>query len=100
MRASGTDLPPGLQRDENLAFIPDRSMTAEQLRRLLAEGPEDRRAWAVTCLLLYAEWEEIWGFVTREQVIELFPQLDLPPALRAAWARILRFEEQPLAPTR
>jgi hypothetical protein len=96
MRASGTDLPPELHRDGLLPFIPDRAMTAEQLRRLLAEGPDDRRAWAVTRLLLYAEWEEIWAFTTREQVVELFPLLELPPALRAAWGRILRLEEQPV----
>jgi hypothetical protein len=100
MRASGTDLPPGLHRDGALPFIPDRAMTADQLRRLLAEGPDDRRAWAISRLLLYADWEEIWGFTTREQVIELFPALELPPALRAAWARMLRLEEQPAEPVR
>jgi hypothetical protein len=96
MRASGTDLP-GLEHEERLAFIPDREMTAEQLRRLLAEGPDDRRAWAVTRLLQYAEWEEIWTFVDREQVAELFPLLELPDALRVAWARVLGLEV-PAAP--
>jgi hypothetical protein len=95
MRASGTDLPPGLHREGILPFIPDRAMTADQLRRLLEEGPDEIRAWAVSRLLLYADWEEIWSFTTREQVVELFPQLELPPALRSAWARMLRLEEQP-----
>jgi hypothetical protein len=91
MRASGTDLPE-LRKSETLAFIPERDMTAAELRRILAEGEEELRAWAVTRMLLYAEWEEIWTYVTREQVVELFPRLDLPPALRTAWARILRLE--------
>jgi len=97
MNASETDLT-DLERRENLAFIPDRAMTAEELRRLLAEGSTEMRAWAVTRLLLYAEWEEIWSFVSREQVVALFPELDLPPALRAAWARMLNLQEE-VAPT-
>jgi len=97
MRTSGTDVP-GLERDdETLAFIPEREMTAAELRRLLAEGSRETRAWAVTRLLLYADWDEIWRYVTRDEVAELFPELDLPPALRSAWARMLRLEE-PVAP--
>ena len=92
MRASGTDLP-DLDRGEALAFIPDRPITAAQLRRLLAEGSPEMRAWAVTRLLLYAEWDEIWSFASREQIAELFPLLELPPSLRAAWARLLHLEE-------
>jgi hypothetical protein len=92
MRTSGTDLPE-LERGDTLAFIPDRPMSEAQLRRLLAEGSPEMRAWAVTRLLQFAEWDEIWAYVTRDQVGELFPLLDLPPKLRAAWARLLRLDE-------
>ena len=92
MRTSGTDLPE-LERGETLAFIPDRPMSAAQFRRLLAEGSPEMRAWGVTRLMLYAEWDEIWAFASREQITELFPLLELPPKLRAAWARLLRIDE-------
>lgn len=98
MRASGTDLS-DLGRGESLRFIPERAMTATQLKRLLAEGSPELRAWAVTRLLLYADWEEIWSFVTRDEVRELFPLLDLPPSLRIAWSRMIGVEE-PVAPAR
>ena len=99
MRASGTDRPE-IEREPALAFIPEREMTASQLRQLLEDGPDERRAWAITRLLLYADWEEIWGFVSREQVVELFPLLELPDGVRAAWARMLDLEEEPVAPAR
>lgn len=67
-------------------------MTAQQLKRLLAEGSPELRAWAVTRLLQYADWEEIWSFVSRDEVRELFALLDLPPALRSAWARMIGVE--------
>ncbi len=98
MRASGTDLS-NLDRSEMLRFIPERPMTAVQLRRLLKEGSSELRAWAMSRLLLYADWEEIWTFVTRDEVREAFATLDLPPAVGAAWARMLGVEE-PVAPTR
>jgi hypothetical protein len=91
MPASGTNLP-DLQRGESLYFFPDQPMTASQLKHLLAEGAPERRAWAVSHLLRYADWDDIWTFVSRDEVRELFPSLDLPPTLRTAWARILKVE--------
>ena len=95
MQASGTDLP-HLQRGDTLYFFPDQPMTADELRQLLAEGAPERRAWAVSHLLRYADWEDIWSFVSREQVRALFGDLDLPASLRAAWARFLEIESAPL----
>ncbi len=96
MQSSGTDLPE-LQRGDTLYFFPEQPMTAAQLARLLAEGTPERRAWAVSHLLRYADWDDIWNFVTREQVRELFASLDLPDSLRAAWARILKIEPAPVS---
>jgi hypothetical protein len=95
MQASGTDLP-HLERGDSLYFFPDRPMTAAELRQLLAEGARDRRAWAVSHLLRYADWEDIWAFVSRDDVREMFGELDLPASLRTAWARILKIETAPL----
>lgn len=94
MQASGTDRS-DLERAESLYFLPDAPMTAGQLRHLLAHGAPERRTWAISHLLRYADWDDIWLFVTREQVRETLPRLDLPPGLRAAWARILKAEEVP-----
>lgn len=91
-RAPGTDLPEVDRREEPLAFIPDRSMTPTELRQLLSEGDRELRAWAVSRLLLYADWDEIWTFVHRDEVVELFDELDLPPQLRTAWGKMLRIE--------
>jgi hypothetical protein len=92
MQASGTDRS-DLERSESLYFFPDSPVTAGQLRQVLSQGTEERRAWAISHLLRYADWDDIWVFVDRDQICELFPQLDLPAGLRAAWARILKIEE-------
>ncbi len=95
MQASGTDRS-DLERGEALYFFPDAPVTAAQLRQLLAQGTAERRAWAISHLLRYAEWDDIWSYVSRDDVRELFAQLDLPAGLRAAWAKMLRIETAPV----
>lgn len=92
MQASGTDRS-DLEHAESLYFFPDSPVTAGQLRQVLADGTDERRAWAMSHLLRYADWDDIWVFVDRDKIREVFPQLDLPAGLRAAWARMLKIEE-------
>jgi hypothetical protein len=80
------------ERADTLYFFPDRPMTEADLRLLLATGGLEDRAWAIAHLLRYAQWDDIWTYVSRDEVRELFPQLDLPESLRAAWGRVLKVE--------
>lgn len=75
-----------------LYFFPEQEITAEELRTILAGEDLGKRAWAISNLLRYAQWEDIWQFVTRDEVRELFTQLDLSENLRQAWARSLGIE--------
>jgi hypothetical protein len=75
-----------------LYFFPDAEVTEPELRRLLERGTRQERAWAISHLLRYAQWADIWAYVSREEVREIFPELDLPPNLRSAWARMLKVE--------
>ncbi|MEO8277895.1 MAG: hypothetical protein ABI639_16910 [Thermoanaerobaculia bacterium] len=92
MPASGTN-PPEIERSEKLYFFPDEPVSAAELRAVLRDGAKaDRQAWAISHLLRYADWEDIWTFTTREQVRVHFAELDLPASLRVAWARMLKVE--------
>jgi hypothetical protein len=91
MQASDTGQPE-LDRADALYCFPDEPLTAEQLRHLLAHGTSERRAWAVSHLLRYADWDDIWTFVSRDDVRALFPRLDLTERMRNAWARILKID--------
>ena len=79
-------------RGHPLYFFPDDAVTEEELRKVLSEGPPERKAWAISHLLRYAQWEDIWTYVNRDEVREIFPSLELPENLRAAWARMLKIE--------
>ncbi len=74
-----------------LYFFPERPVTLAEARALIAGTPE-QRAVVVSHLLRYAQWEDIWRWVDRDQVRALFPLLDLPENLRAKWAHLLKVE--------
>jgi hypothetical protein len=76
---------------ESLYFFPDRPVTEEQARRMLA-GSAGERAEVMSHLLRYADWDDIWRFTSRQEIRDNFSSLDLPDSLRAAWARMLKVE--------
>ena len=87
---------PGRSRDvdrtEYLYFFPDQKVTAEEARHLLRHGTIEQRAWVISHLLRYAQWDDIWTYASREEVKEIFTDLDLPENLRHAWGRMLKIE--------
>ena len=76
-----------------LYFFPTDRVTEEEARLWLREGPPAKRLWVISCLLRYAQWNDIWSYVTRDEVRDVFGELDLPPNLRTAWARMLKIEQ-------
>jgi hypothetical protein len=81
-----------MDRTEYLYFFPDQKVTAEEVRNLLRHGTVEQRAWVISHLLRYAQWDDIWTYASREEVKEIFTDLDLPENLRQAWARMLKIE--------
>ena len=77
---------------ESLYFFPDQKVSEAQVRWKLEQGSPDERAWVISHLLRFAQWDDIWTYVDRDEVREIFPQLELPENLRAAWARMLKIE--------
>ena len=78
--------------EATLYFFPDEEIGADALREILAGDDQERRLWVVSHLLRYGEWDDIWEFVSRDEVRTLFQDLDLPDNLRTAWARMLKIE--------
>ena len=82
----------GADRPEFLYFFPDKNVTEAEAVHLLRHGTHEQRAWVISHLLRYAQWDDIWTFTSREEVREIFGELDLPENLRTAWARMLKVE--------
>jgi len=93
MMTSTSNKPPETGGAEPLYFFPDRQVTRTELEAILTEGTPSERAWAISHLLRFAQWDDIWLYVTREEVRQIFPTLELPETLRQAWARMLKIGE-------
>ena len=72
-----------------LSFLPDDSLTEDRARALLKEGTPEERARLVSQIVSFAPWDEIWTYLTPDELRRLLPELDLPPSLAAAWRRYL-----------
>jgi hypothetical protein len=77
---------------DSLYFFPDQSVSESRVRWILKSGSREERAWVISHLLRFAQWDDIWTYVSREEVREIFPVLEMPENLRAAWARMLKVE--------
>ena len=73
-----------------LYFFPDQNVTESELKAILGGSDESRRAWVISHLLRYAQWDDIWLYVSRDEVREIFSELDLPENLVTAWGRMLK----------
>ena len=73
-------------------FFPEDEVSESRVREILKNGPDGDRCWVISHLLRFAQWDDIWLYVTRDEVREVFPEVELPENLRAAWARMLKIE--------
>lgn len=67
-------------------FFWDYDITEEEIRDILRGDNEVERAWVITRILEYARWEDIWRYLTLDDVRENFEQLGLKSYLRDLWA--------------
>jgi len=77
---------------KSVYFFPDRPVSEDEVRRALGSGTIEEKADVISHLLRYADWDDIWRYVSREEVRDIFSILELPDSLRAAWARMLKIE--------
>ena len=83
---------PEQETGDSLYFFPDAEVSESRVRSILDGGTPEERAWVISHLLRYAQWDDIWNYVTRDEVREIFPSLELPEKLQSAWARMLKIE--------
>jgi hypothetical protein len=80
----------GSNRGGRLYFFWDYDIDEQELREILRHGDADERAWAITRILEYAKWEDIWRFLDVDMIRENFERLRFRrPQDREVWAYAL-----------
>jgi len=72
-------------------FFWDYDITEDEIREILRSGNEVEKAWVITRILEYARWEDIWKYLTVEDIRENFDRLQFRwPQDRELWAYALK----------
>ena len=66
-------------------FIWDYDLTEADLHQILRGEDEQAKIWVVTRLLESARYEDIWKYISLEELWAIFPKLQLKPQVRAVW---------------
>ncbi len=72
-------------------FFWDYDITEEEVRDIIRGDNEVERAWVITRILEYARWDDIWRYLTVDDVRRNFEQLRFRwPQVRDLWAYALK----------
>lgn len=66
-------------------FIWDYDLTEADVRAIIRGNDEAQKAWLVTRLVESARYEDIWRYISLDELNAIFPKLRLKPRVRAAW---------------
>lgn len=75
---------------ERLYFFWDYHITDEDLREILRSNNETEKVWAISRLLQSARWEDIWKYITLNDIRQNFNRIQFrTPDPRDLWAHAL-----------
>ncbi len=76
---------------KRLPFLWDYDLTEEDVRRILREGTPAERGWLIGRILEYAPWEEIWRYLTPDQIAQNLENVHFrSPRDRELWTYALK----------
>ncbi|MCX7854527.1 MAG: hypothetical protein N2556_00860 [Anaerolineae bacterium] len=76
---------------QRLSFLWDYDLSEEDVRRILRQGTPAERAWLIGRILEYAPWEEIWCYLTPQQIARDFESIRFrSPRDRELWEYALQ----------
>ncbi len=71
-------------------FLWDYDLTESDVRHILRGRNEDEKIWMASRILESARFEDIWKYLSLEELYKLFPKLKLKPPIRRVWEYALR----------
>lgn len=66
------------------SFLWEYALSPGEIQEIL-RGPQKKRLWLVGKILEHARWDEIWNYLTVDQIAQDLPFLRLPHKIKAHW---------------
>lgn len=70
-------------------FLWDYDLTKDQIHAILHGSNEVEKHWLIGRVLTHAKFEDVWHYLTLEDIVRSFPNLRLPEKTKRAWQRAL-----------
>lgn len=70
-------------------FLWDYDLSENQIRKILRGENEVEKSWLVARIITHAKFEDIWKYLTIEDIVKAFPKLRLPLKNKRDWQRSL-----------
>ena len=70
-------------------FLWDYHLTQEQVKSILAGDNATDKSWLVSRILESARFEDVWKYISLDELKSIFPSLKIKPPIREAWTRAL-----------
>jgi hypothetical protein len=66
-------------------FLWDYDLSEDEVRKILEKGDEFSRLWLVARILESAKYEDVWKYLTLDEILKIFPRLKLKKPIKEAW---------------
>lgn len=68
-------------------FLWDYDLTDKQVHDILQGFNEVEKLWLTARIMTHAKFEDIWKYLTVEDILKVFPKLRLTPKAKQDWQR-------------
>lgn len=70
-------------------FLWDYDLSENQIRKILHGNNEVEKLWLITRIITHAKFDDIWQYLTIEDIVRAFPKLRLPLKSKQSWQHAL-----------
>lgn len=70
-------------------FLWDYDLSENQIQTILHGNNEVEKLWLITRIITHAKFEDIWQYLTVEDIVKTFPKLRLSSKIKQNWQRAL-----------
>ena len=70
-------------------FLWDYDLSENQIRRILHGNNKVEKLWLISRIITHAKFDDIWEYLTVEDIARVFSKLRLPLKTKQSWQRAL-----------
>lgn len=70
-------------------FIWDYNLNDKKIKKILQSGNNVEKQWLIARILSHAKYEDVWKYLTVDDIIAYFPKLKLNTLIKNAWKKAL-----------